>query len=134
MHLIRFVVPLGVGLASAGPALALSPIAEHEPARGALLLGLIFVVALAWVMACRRWWLPLLAWVPLSLAASAFVSHLIDPTVSAVIRDEIGLDYLMETDLFVAVAVVAPLMFANARLARKESARSNEAWREWFRR
>lgn len=125
---IRFLALAATGLLSAGPAFGFSELVSQEPARGALLLGVVFVVALSWVMACRRWWLPLLAWLPLSLAASMFVSHLIDPTVSAAIRDEIGLDYLMETDLFVAVALVAPLMIAHARLGRREASR-----REWWR-
>jgi len=94
---------------------------DHEPARGALLLGFIFVAALSWVLACRRWWLPLVAWAPLALAAAAYVAHLIDPTVSAAIREELGADYLMEADLFAALALVAPLMMVQSRLTRGDS-------------
>lgn len=108
---------LSAGLAS--PAFASA--ADHEPARGALLLGLIFVAALSWVLACRRWWLPLVAWAPLALAAAVYVAHLIDPTVSAAIRAEIGGDYLLEADLFAALALVAPLMIVQSRFNRGDS-------------
>ncbi|WP_248310303.1 hypothetical protein [Bosea sp. 117] len=102
---------------------AASSIADHEPARGALMLGVVFVAALSWVMAYRRWWLPLLVWLPLALGASIFIGHLVDPTVSAVIRDELGLDYLMEADLCIAIAVVAPLMIAQSWMGRREMRR-----------
>ncbi|MFK8254047.1 hypothetical protein [Ancylobacter terrae] len=97
---------------------AFASAADHEPARGALLLGLIFVAALSWVLACRRWWLPLVAWTPLALGAAVYVAHLIDPAVSAAIREEIGADYLLEADLFAALAIVAPLMIVQSRLNR----------------
>lgn len=109
---------LAVWFMPAAPAAA--SVAEHEPARGALFLGVVFIAAISWVMACRRWWLPLVIWPPLALAASGFIAHLLDPAIGAAIWNELGADYVIEADLCIALAVVVPLMLANMRMSRQD--------------
>lgn len=106
-------------LISAAPAFA--GVSEREPASGALWLAVIAVASMSWVMACRRWWLPLLIWGPVAFLASELIAELGDPIVGPMVRDELGAGYVLQADLCSALLVVVPLMFANIRLGRRGS-------------
>ena len=103
----------------AAPLPASAALADHEPAVGALWLGVIALTALSWVMACRRWWLPLLLWVPVTLLDAGLIAHFIDPATGSAVRDELGAFYLLQAELCEALVVVVPLAIAHGRLGRR---------------
>lgn len=105
-------------LAAAGSAHA--GMAEREPPSPVLWLFVIGMVALSWVMACRRWWLPLAIWVPAALFVSSLVADFADPVLGPAVRDELGLAYIFQADLVGALVLVVPLMFANMRFSRND--------------
>ena len=102
---------------------ALAGMAEREPPSAVLWLIVLGVAALSWVMACRRWWLPLALWVPVALFDSALVAELVDPVIGPAVRDELGISYVMQADLCSALTLVLPLMFANVMYTRREERR-----------
>lgn len=104
---------LAAGSAHAG-------MAEREPPSPVLWLFVIGMVALSWVMACRRWWLPLAIWVPAALFVSSLVADFADPVLGPAVRDELGLAYIFQADLVGALVLVVPLMFANMRFSRND--------------
>ena len=108
---------LAAWLVSAAPAAA--GVSDREPASGALWLAVIAVAGMSWVMACRRWWLPLLIWGPVAFLASELIAELGDPVIGPVVRNELGAGYILQADLCSALLVVVPLMFANIRLGRR---------------
>jgi hypothetical protein len=110
---------LAAWLVSAAPAAA--GVSDREPASGALWLAVIAVAGMSWVMACRRWWLPLLIWVPVAFLASELIAELGDPVIGPAVRDELGAGYILQADLCSALLVVVPLMLANIRLGRRSS-------------
>lgn len=118
----RFMMILAAWLASAAPAFA--GVSEREPASGALWLAVIAVAGMSWVMACRRWWLPLLIWGPVAFLASELIAELGDPIIGPAVRDELGAGYVLQADLCSALLVVVPLMFANIRLGRGAARRA----------
>lgn len=94
-------------------------ITEREPPSAVLWLLVIGVAALSWVMACRRWWLPLAIWLPTALFVSGLVADFADPVIGAAVREELGLSYIFQADLVGALVLVMPLMFANIQFTRK---------------
>ncbi|MBS7537612.1 hypothetical protein [Ancylobacter lacus] len=90
-------------------------VAEREPPSSVLWLGLLLVIAWSWVMAYRRWWLPLALWLPVALLVAGLIAPLADPAVADAVRAELGAGYVFQLDLCCAVAVVVPLMFADLR-------------------
>lgn len=99
-------------------------IATREPPSVVLWLLVIGIAALSWVMACRRWWLPLAIWVPTALFISSLVADFADPVIGPVVREELGLGYIFQADLAGALVLVMPLMFANIRFSRDGDNRS----------
>ncbi|QIB36192.1 hypothetical protein G3A50_10140 [Ancylobacter pratisalsi] len=111
---------------------AFAGVAEREPPSAVLWLLVIGVAALSWVMACRRWWLPLALWVPVALFDSALVADLVDPVIGPAVRQELGLSYMMQADVTSALTLVLPLMFANAMFIRREQVKPKlrrDIWR-----
>ncbi|MDF2997986.1 MAG: hypothetical protein K0R27_3623 [Xanthobacteraceae bacterium] len=106
-------------LLSAAPAAA--AVSDREPASGALWLAVIAVASMSWVMACRRWWLPLLIWGPIAFLASELIAELGDPVIGPAVRDELGAGYVLQADLCSALLVVMPLLLANIQLGRHSS-------------
>ncbi|WGD29267.1 hypothetical protein AncyloWKF20_16000 [Ancylobacter sp. WKF20] len=104
----------------AAPSIALAGMAEREPPVPVLWLLVIGAAALSWVMACRRWWLPLAIWVPSALFISSLIADFADPVIGPAVREELGVLYILEADLAGALLLVVPLMFANIRFTRKE--------------
>jgi hypothetical protein len=94
-------------------------ITEREPPSAVLWLLVVGVAALSWVMACRRWWLPLAIWLPTALFVSSLVADFADPVIGPAVREELGLTYIFQADLVGALVLVMPLMFANIRFTRK---------------
>ncbi|MBS9477483.1 hypothetical protein KIP89_10215 [Ancylobacter sp. VKM B-3255] len=94
--------------------------AEREPPVPVLYLLVIGAAALSWVMACRRWWLPLAIWVPCALFISSLIADFADPVIGAAVREELGVLYILEADLAGALLLVVPLMFANIRFTRQD--------------
>lgn len=117
MRARRFMMISAAWLISAAPAFA--GVSEREPASGALWLAVIAVAGMSWVMACRRWWLPLLIWAPVAFLASELIAELGDPIIGPMVRDELGAGYVLQADLCSALLVVVPLMLANIRLGRQ---------------
>lgn len=113
----RFMMILVAWLVPAMPAAA--GVSEREPAPGALWLAVFAVAAMSWVLACRRWWMPLVIWTPVAFLASELIAELGDPVIGPEIRSELGAGYIVQVDLCSALAVVVPLMFANIRLNRR---------------
>ena len=106
--------------AGSAHAVDLARMAEREPPSPVLWLLVLGVVALSWVMACRRWWLPLAIWVPSALFISSLVADFADPVLGPAVRDELGLSYIFQADLAGALVLVVPLMFANMRFSRDD--------------
>ena len=102
------------------PSFAFAGMAEREPPVPVLYLLVLGAAALSWVMACRRWWLPLAIWVPSALFISSLIADFADPVVGAAVREELGIAYILEADLAGALLLVVPLMFANIRFTRQE--------------
>ncbi len=107
-----------VALLSTMPAAA--GIAEREPPSAELWIFVIGIAALSWVMACRRWWLPLTVWLPAALFIASLIADFADPVIGPAVREELGLGYIFQADLAGALMLVVPLMFANIRFDRKE--------------
>ncbi|MDQ0511172.1 hypothetical protein [Ancylobacter amanitiformis] len=107
-------------LALPGGSVALAGVAEREPPSAVLWLLVIGIAALSWVMACRRWWLPLAIWVPAALFISSLVADVADPVIGPALREELGLGYILQLDLAGALVLVLPLMVANMWFTRKE--------------
>lgn len=103
--------------AAATPALA---VAEREPPALVLWLALLTIAGLSLTMACRRWWLPLMLWVPVAFAVSLIIAELADPVIGAAIRQELGGIYVLQADLCAALAIIVPLAFANSRFGRED--------------
>lgn len=97
---------------------AYAGVVEREPPPAVLWLFVIGIAALSWVMACRRWWLPMAVWLPAALFISSLVADFADPVVGAEVRAELGLLYIVQADLAGALMLVVPLMFANMRFSR----------------
>ncbi|MBS7543617.1 hypothetical protein KHC19_10950 [Ancylobacter oerskovii] len=116
----------GTLLGLAGSALAVAPalgaggMAAREPPATVLWFALFTIAGLSLVMACRRWWLPLMLWVPVAFAVSVIIAELADPVIGAAIRDELGGFYVLQADLCAALAITVPLMFANMRFGRHD--------------
>ncbi|MCS0502527.1 hypothetical protein [Ancylobacter mangrovi] len=129
--IVRSVALVGAAwLVPAAPAFA--GVAEREPPSAVLWLLVVGVAALSWVMACRRWWLPLALWVPVALFDSSLVADLVDPVIGPAVREELGLSYMMQADLTSALTLVLPLMFANLMFSRREQDKaklSRDIWR-----
>jgi len=98
---------------------AYAGMAEREPPAAVLWLLVIGIAAMSWVMACRRWWLPLAIWIPAALFISSLIADFADPVVGAAVRDELGLSYMLQADLAGALVLVLPLMLANIHFSRK---------------
>lgn len=111
---------LAAPLLLSSPSLALAGMAEREPPVPVLYLLVIGAAALSWVMACRRWWLPLAIWLPSALFISSLIADFADPVIGPAVREELGVAYILEADLAGALLLVVPLMFANIRFTRKE--------------
>ncbi|WP_428032168.1 hypothetical protein [Ancylobacter sp.] len=92
---------------------------EREPPPAELWLFVIGIAALSWVMACRRWWLPLAVWLPTALFVASLVADFADPVIGPAVREELGLAYVLQADLAGALMLVVPLMFANIQFSRK---------------
>jgi len=107
-------------MAGSAHAVAVMGMAEREPPSPVLWLFMVGVVALSWVMACRRWWLPLAIWVPTALFVSSLVADFADPVIGPAVRDELGLGYIFQADLVGALVLVVPLMFANMHFSRRD--------------
>ena len=102
------------------PALpAYAGMAEREPPAAVLWLLVIGIAAISWVMACRRWWLPLAVWIPAALFISTVIADFADPVMGAAVREELGLGYILQADLAGALTLVLPLMLANIHFSRK---------------
>lgn len=102
------------------PALpAYAGVAEREPPAAVLWLLVIGIAALSWVMACRRWWLPLAIWVPAALFISSLIADFADPVLGPAVREELGLGYIFQADLAGALVLVLPLMLANIHFSRR---------------
>ncbi|MCK0206780.1 hypothetical protein MWN33_01910 [Starkeya koreensis] len=94
--------------------------AEREPPSAVLWLFVIGIAALSWVMACRRWWLPMAVWLPAALFIASLVADFADPVIGPAVREELGLTYIFQADLAGALMLVVPLMFANIQFSRKD--------------
>lgn len=94
--------------------------AEREPPSAVLWIFVIGIAALSWVMACRRWWLPMAVWLPAALFIASLVADFADPVIGPAVRDELGLSYIFQADLAGALMLVVPLMFANIQFSRKD--------------
>lgn len=92
----------------------------QEPPATALWLILAVVVLLSVTMVQRRWWMPLLLWVPVAFAASTLIADLLDPVIGPALREELGFAYVMQAELWAALVVALPLAFANLRFERSE--------------
>lgn len=112
---------LAAWLLSASPALA--GIAEREPPAVVLWLTLATVVGLCVVMVNRRWWLPLMLWLPVAFAASCLIADLGDPVIGPEVMAERGMTYVLQADLWAALVVALPLAFANLRFGRNDGKR-----------
>ncbi|TCK29948.1 hypothetical protein EV667_0033 [Ancylobacter aquaticus] len=95
-------------------------VAEREPPPAELWIFVIGIAALSWVMACRRWWLPLAVWLPTALFVASLVADFADPVIGPAVREELGLAYVLQADLAGALMLVVPLMLANIRFSRKD--------------
>ncbi|MDQ0346869.1 hypothetical protein [Ancylobacter vacuolatus] len=95
-------------------------VAEREPPMAELWLFVIGIAALSWVMACRRWWLPLAVWLPTALFVASLIADFADPVIGPAVREELGLAYVLQADLAGALLLVVPLMLANIRFSRKD--------------
>jgi len=113
----RVVLTVSAFLTSALPAYA--GMAEREPPAAVLWLLVIGIAAISWVMACRRWWLPLAVWIPAALFISTLIADFADPVVGAAVREELGIGYILQADLAGALTLVLPLMLANIHFSRK---------------
>lgn len=98
--------------------------AEREPPAPVLWLTLLTIAGLSLAMSCRRWWLPLMLWVPVAFAVSLIIAELADPVIGAAIREELGGFYVLQADLCAALAITVPLMFANMRFGRGDGAKN----------
>ena len=98
--------------------------AEREPPAPVLWLTLLTIAGLSLAMSCRRWWLPLMLWVPVAFAVSLIIAELADPVIGAAIREELGGFYVLQADLCAALAITVPLMFANMRFGREDGAKN----------
>lgn len=99
---------------------ALAGVAEREPPSAAMWLLVVGIAALSWVMACRRWWLPLTIWVPAALFVSTLIADMADPVIGPAVWRERGPGYVLQLDLAAALVLVLPLMLANMRFSRKD--------------
>jgi len=96
-------------------------VAEREPPPAELWLFVIGIAALSWVMACRRWWLPLAVWLPTALFVASLIADFADPVIGPAVRAELGLAYVLQADLAGALMLVVPLMLANVKFSRLET-------------
>ncbi|GAB4070167.1 hypothetical protein GCM10028812_37100 [Ancylobacter sonchi] len=94
--------------------------AEREPPAAVLWITLLTIAGLSLAMSCRRWWLPLMLWVPVAFAVSLIIAELADPVIGAAIREELGGFYVLQADLCAALAIIVPLAFANSRFDRQD--------------
>jgi hypothetical protein len=96
-------------------------VAEREPPMAELWLFVIGIAALSWVMACRRWWLPLAVWLPTALFVASLIADFADPVIGPAVRAELGLAYVLQADLAGALMLVVPLMLANVKFSRLDT-------------